>query len=213
MAGPDEPARRGRRRAVAGDVAGRPAATTPSCCAEGDRRNVVDRYRYWRLEAIVADLDPRRHPFHVAVENWAHDFNIGSVVRTANAFNAAGGPRRRRAALEPARGDGDRPLPARAPPRVGRRARRRGPRRRAAAARHRQPARLGAAGDVRPAASAACCCFGQEGPGLSPAARDGLRGGAVDRASTARPARSTPGAAAAVAMHAWVRRHLLRPAA
>jgi tRNA G18 (ribose-2'-O)-methylase SpoU len=56
--------------------------------AEGDRRNVVDRYRYWTREAIVADLDTRRHPFHVAVENWGHDFNIGSVVRTANAFLA-----------------------------------------------------------------------------------------------------------------------------
>ncbi|WP_062078447.1 TrmH family RNA methyltransferase [Demequina globuliformis] len=54
----------------------------------GDRRNVVDRYRYWRHEAIVADLDTRRHGFHVAIENWAHDFNIGSVVRTANAFMA-----------------------------------------------------------------------------------------------------------------------------
>lgn len=58
--------------------------------ADGDRRNVVDGYRYWRLDAIVADLDTRRHPFHVAIENFAHDFNIGSVVRTANAFNAAG---------------------------------------------------------------------------------------------------------------------------
>jgi tRNA G18 (ribose-2'-O)-methylase SpoU len=57
--------------------------------AQGDRRNVADRYRYWRLEAIVADLDRRRHPFHVAIENWQHDFNIGSVVRTANAFLAA----------------------------------------------------------------------------------------------------------------------------
>ena len=54
----------------------------------GDRRNVVDEYRYWRLEAIVEDLDRRRHPFHVAIENFAHDFNIGSVVRTANAFLA-----------------------------------------------------------------------------------------------------------------------------
>ena len=49
----------------------------------------MDRYRYWRHDAIVADLDTRRHPFHVAVENWGHDFNIGSVIRTANAFNAA----------------------------------------------------------------------------------------------------------------------------
>ncbi|KAA6436334.1 RNA methyltransferase [Agrococcus sediminis] len=55
----------------------------------GDRRNVVDRYRYWRHEAIVADLDTRRHPFHVAIENWQHDLNIGSIVRTANAFTAS----------------------------------------------------------------------------------------------------------------------------
>ena len=60
----------------------------PALLAEGDRRNVEDRYRYWRLEAIVADLDGRRHDFHVAVENWGHDFNIGSVIRSANAFNA-----------------------------------------------------------------------------------------------------------------------------
>ena len=57
--------------------------------AHGDRRNVVDRYRYWTVEAIVADLDTRRHPFHVAVENWRHDMNIGTVVRNANAFAAA----------------------------------------------------------------------------------------------------------------------------
>ncbi|WP_236685774.1 TrmH family RNA methyltransferase [Demequina oxidasica] len=55
---------------------------------DGDRRNVVDRYRYWNHDAIVADLDARRHDFHVAIENWQHDFNIGSVVRTANAFMA-----------------------------------------------------------------------------------------------------------------------------
>ncbi len=61
----------------------------PELLAEGDRRNVVDRYRYWRHEAIVADLDARRHPFHVAIENWEHDFNIGTVVRNANAFLAA----------------------------------------------------------------------------------------------------------------------------
>jgi tRNA G18 (ribose-2'-O)-methylase SpoU len=61
----------------------------PDLLREGDRRNVVDRYRYWSVEAIVADLDARRHPFHVAVENWAHDLNIGTVVRNANAFLAA----------------------------------------------------------------------------------------------------------------------------
>ena len=57
--------------------------------AGGDRRNVIDRYRYWSMEAIVADLDRRRHPFHVAIENFGHDLNIGTVVRTANAFLAA----------------------------------------------------------------------------------------------------------------------------
>ena len=56
---------------------------------DGDRRNVVDRYRYWTREAIVDDLDSRRHGFHVAIENWNHDFNIGTVVRNANAFLAA----------------------------------------------------------------------------------------------------------------------------
>jgi HAD superfamily hydrolase (TIGR01509 family) len=60
----------------------------PELLAAGDRRNVADRYRYWRREAIVADLDGRRHPFHVAIENWRHDLNIGTVVRTANAFAA-----------------------------------------------------------------------------------------------------------------------------
>ena len=54
----------------------------------GDTRNVVDRYRYWNMAAIVADLDERRHPFHVAIENWQHDMNIGSIVRSANAFGA-----------------------------------------------------------------------------------------------------------------------------
>lgn len=60
----------------------------PELLREGDRRNVADRYRYWHHDAIVADLDTRRHSFHVAIENWQHDFNIGSVVRTANAFLA-----------------------------------------------------------------------------------------------------------------------------
>ncbi|MEJ2869749.1 RNA methyltransferase [Actinomycetospora sp. OC33-EN08] len=61
----------------------------PELLEHGDRRNVVDRYRYWRREAVVADLDTRRHPFHVAIENLRHDANIGTIVRTANAFLAA----------------------------------------------------------------------------------------------------------------------------
>ena len=60
----------------------------PELLERGDSRNVADRYRYWRMEAIVADLDTKRHPFHVAIENWQHDLNIGSIVRSANAFLA-----------------------------------------------------------------------------------------------------------------------------
>ncbi|MFV0523463.1 MAG: TrmH family RNA methyltransferase [Acidimicrobiales bacterium] len=61
----------------------------PDLLAGGDRRNVIDRYRYWSVAAIRADLDRRRHPFHVAIENWQHDLNIGTVVRSANAFLAS----------------------------------------------------------------------------------------------------------------------------
>jgi len=61
----------------------------PELLALGDRRNVVDRYRYWSVDAIVADLDTRRRPFHVAIENWTSDLNIGTVVRNANAFLAS----------------------------------------------------------------------------------------------------------------------------
>ena len=60
----------------------------PELLRQGDTRNVIDRYRYWRMEAIVADLDEHRHPFHLAIENWQHDMNIGSIVRSANAFAA-----------------------------------------------------------------------------------------------------------------------------
>lgn len=62
----------------------------PELLRGGDARNVVDAYRYWRREAVVADLAARAHPFHVAIENFGHDHNIGTVVRTANAFGAAG---------------------------------------------------------------------------------------------------------------------------
>lgn len=56
--------------------------------ADGDRRNVEDRYRYWTMDAIRADVAARALPFEVAIENLGHDFNIGSIVRTANALGA-----------------------------------------------------------------------------------------------------------------------------
>ena len=58
----------------------------PALLRDGDARNVVDAYRYWTREAIVADIDKRRHPLHIAIENFGNDANIGAVVRTANAF-------------------------------------------------------------------------------------------------------------------------------
>lgn len=61
----------------------------PELLENGDRRNVLDKYRYWSVAAIVADLNTRRHSLRVAIENWQHDLNIGSIVRTANAFNVS----------------------------------------------------------------------------------------------------------------------------
>ncbi|MGY4710887.1 TrmH family RNA methyltransferase [Mycolicibacterium sp. CBM1] len=58
----------------------------PELLADGDTRNVVDAYRYWTREAIIADIDRRRHSLHIAIENFGNDANIGTVVRTANAF-------------------------------------------------------------------------------------------------------------------------------
>lgn len=59
----------------------------PELLENGDRRNVIDKYRYWSNEAIKSDLNNSRVSLHVAIENWQHDFNIGTIVRAANAFN------------------------------------------------------------------------------------------------------------------------------
>jgi tRNA G18 (ribose-2'-O)-methylase SpoU len=61
----------------------------PELLANGDVRNVVDKYRYWTVDAIKADLDKDRVDLHIAVENWQHDMNIGTIVRNANAFNVS----------------------------------------------------------------------------------------------------------------------------
>ena len=177
--------------------------------AEGDRRNVVDRYRYWTVEAIVADLDRTRHPLHVAVENWQHDLNIGSVVRTANAFNAATvhvvGQRRwnRRGAMVT-----DRYMHVLHHPGVDDLV---------AWARGRGLPVLGV--DNLPGAvplegysmpEACVLLLGQEGPGLSAGAHR-----ACDVVLSIAQFGSTrsinAGAAAAIAMHAWVRRHGVAP--
>lgn len=180
----------------------------PELLAEGDRRNVVDRYRYWRLEAIVADLDTRRHPFHVAIENWSHDFNIGSVVRTANAFMAAEvhivGNRRwnRRGAMVT-----DRYQHIRHHEDV------------AALRDWAEAANLPLIGiDNLPgsvpletfALPRECVMlFGQEGEGLSAAARSAVST-CLDIAQFGSTRSINAGAAAAIAMHAWVRQHVFQ---
>jgi len=179
----------------------------PELLRDGDRRNVVDRYRYWRREAVVADLDLHRHDFHVAIENWQHDFNIGSIVRTANAFLAREvhvvGRRRwnRRGAMVTDRYQH---------------------------VRHHEDLAAFAAwahddglevvgidnlpGSV-PLESArlphACVLlFGQEGPGLSAQAH--AAAGTVCSIAQFGSTRSiNAGAAAAVAMHTWVRQHVV----
>jgi tRNA G18 (ribose-2'-O)-methylase SpoU len=196
-----------------------------SLLAEGDRRNVVDRYRYWRHEAIVRDLDTQRHDFHVAVENWGHDFNIGSVIRTANAFNARAfhivGKRRwnRRGAMVTDRYQHEYHHPtvqdlldwaARPPatvPAVG-----------GAHSPHqseRGPIPIIGIDNLpgsRPIETydlprRCVLLFGQEGPGLSPQAREASV--AVLNIAQFGSTRSiNAGAAAAIAMHAWVRAHV-----
>jgi tRNA G18 (ribose-2'-O)-methylase SpoU len=178
----------------------------PTLLAEGDRRNVADRYRYWRLDEIVADLDERRHPFHVAIENFSHDFNIGSVVRTANAFLAKEvhvvGRRRwnRRGAMVT-----DRYQHVRHHPDADALAE--------WAAEHGLVLigvdNLPGSVPIETFDLPADCIllFGQEGDGLTDLARD--RCEAVLSISQFGSTRSiNAGAAAAIAMHAWIRRHV-----
>nr|WP_221308751.1 RNA methyltransferase [Nocardiopsis mwathae] len=178
----------------------------PELLAHGDRRNVVDRYRYWRREAIVADLDTHRHPFHVAVENWEHDFNIGSVVRTANAFGTAAvhivGRRRwnRRGAMVT-----DRYQHVHHHPDTGELV---------AWAAERGLPLIGIDNlpgsvplETYPLPRACVLVFGQEGPGLSEEVRAVCQ--AVLSIAQFGSTRSiNAGAAAAVAMHAWIRAHV-----
>jgi tRNA G18 (ribose-2'-O)-methylase SpoU len=178
----------------------------PELLANGDTRNVVDRYRYWRHEAIVADLDARRHPFHVAIENWQHDLNIGSVVRNANAFLAAEvhivGNRRwnRRGAMVT-----DRYQHVRHHPTLDGLA--------AYADEHGLPV-LGVDNlpgslpiDAYPLPERCLLLFGQEGPGLSDEAR-ALATTVLHIRQFGSTRSINAAAASAIAMHEWVRRHV-----
>ncbi len=177
----------------------------PVLLTQGDRRNVEDRFRYWRHEAIVAELDRTRRPLHIAIENWEHDFNIGSIVRTANAFNVAAfhivGRRRwnRRGAMVTDRYQHEihhgtvedlhdwgatHGIPLIGVDNV--------------------PGSVALEGERLP--NPAVLVFGQEGPGLSPEAR-----AACERLVQITQSGSTrslnAGAAAAITMYEWVRQH------
>ena len=166
---------------------------------------MVDRYRYWSIEAIVADLDTRRHDFHVAIENWQHDFNIGTIVRSANAFLArevhiVGSKRwNRRGAMVT-----DRYQHVRHHESVES----------LAAYLHEHGVALMGI-DNLPGSEhletwdlprAVCFLFGQEGPGLSERAREACDGTfSIAQFGSTRSINAS--AAAAIAMHAWVTRH------
>lgn len=55
---------------------------------EQDNRSVIDYYKYWKDEAIKADLDTKRHNFSILISNKLKDFNASTVIRNANAFLA-----------------------------------------------------------------------------------------------------------------------------
>jgi tRNA G18 (ribose-2'-O)-methylase SpoU len=177
----------------------------PELLATGDRRNVVDKYRYWRLDAIVEDLDQQRHSFHVAIENWQHDLNIGSVVRTANAFLAKEvhivGNRKwnRRGAMVT-----DRYQHVRHHPQL------------ADLAAYAEQHGLAVIGiDNLPGSvpletyelpTDCILLFGQEGPGLTEAAH-AICTDVLSIAQFGSTRSINASAAAAIAMHAWIRRH------
>ena len=177
----------------------------PELLENGDRRNVVDRYRYWSMAAIIADLDTRRHDFHVAIENWQHDFNIGTIVRTANAFLAAEvhivGNRRwnRRGAMVTDRYQHVRHHPTPAD---------------LAAYLHERDVRLLGIDNLPGSAHLetlelprrVCFLFGQEGPGLSEHARRACDGTfSIAQFGSTRSINAS--AAAAIAMHSWIRQY------
>ncbi len=177
----------------------------PDLLRDGDTRNVVDAYRYWRREAVAADLAARAHPFHVAIENFGHDHNIGTVVRTANAFGAAGvhvvGRRRwnRRGAMVT-----DRYLAVHHHDDVA-----------GVAAFARTAGLAVVAVDNTPGAQRletadlpreCLLLFGQEGPGVTGEAR-AAAALTVSIAQFGSTRSINAGVAAGIAMHAWVRQH------
>ena len=158
------------------------------------------------MAAIVADLDTRRHDFHVAIENWQHDFNIGTIVRTANAFLAAEvhivGNRRwnRRGAMVTDRYQHVRHHEDADDLAAYLHVRRRGPVRLLGIDNLPGSQHL----ETMEVPRRVCFLFGQEGPGLSEAARE-VCDGTFSIAQFGSTRSINASAAAAIAMHSWVR--------
>jgi tRNA G18 (ribose-2'-O)-methylase SpoU len=171
----------------------------------GDSRNVIDKYRYWTIAAIVADLDRHRHPFSVAIENWQHDMNIGSIVRTANAFAAETvhiiGRKRwnKRGAMVT-----DRYQHILQHATVDEFVQWARARERPVIAIDNVPGSVPIESFALPAAC--ILLFGQEGPGLSPAAVDAADS-IVEITQYGSTRSLNASAAAAVAMHVWITQH------
>lgn len=54
-----------------------------------DTRNVIDEFRGVPTDDIKSMLDQRRNSLQIAVENLERDFNMGTIIRNANAFNVS----------------------------------------------------------------------------------------------------------------------------
>lgn len=54
-----------------------------------DTRNLIDEYKGLENAQVFDALSKKRTSLEIAIENVEHDFNIGSIVRTANSFNVS----------------------------------------------------------------------------------------------------------------------------
>ncbi|OBF90592.1 RNA methyltransferase [Mycobacterium sp. 852002-51152_SCH6134967] len=177
----------------------------PALLRDGDTRNVVDAYRYWTREAIIADIDQRRHALHIAIENFGNDANIGAVVRTANAF-----------AVDTVHIVGRRRWNRRGAMVTDRYQRLRHHDTTAAMLAHAADAGLtvvavdNVPGAVRiettPLPRDCLLVFGQEGPGITPEARAGAAL-TVSIAQFGSTRSINAGVAAGIAMHTWITQH------
>lgn len=54
-----------------------------------DKRNVLDKFKGWTEDLIRDEISKEVFPYAVLMENLIGDFNIGTVIRSANALGAS----------------------------------------------------------------------------------------------------------------------------